>query len=276
MTGALHGVSRVFTTPVEAARTAWKQDSLGAALKDGAKEAFQTSPGRFADAVGAGLGGAVVAVPSAAVAGVATTLGGLAGGLKEAATGKDLGLASRGLTVLGAATSSPVAGVSHAVSTALTTPVQSAAKAWQADSLAKGTAQGARSGYNSTKIVGQILGAAVGSATVAVPSAVTTTAVGAVAEVGRGLKDTFGNEQLNLRGKALDLVGGTAGDLTTAVGEGLGSFGGTILKGVSNTATPNTTLSDNLSEAARFATRSVRAAARPGVMLETVLVSAGE
>lgn len=50
VTGVLHGASKVFTTPVAAAAVAWKEKSLGGAIKAAGKECFDTTPGKVSSA----------------------------------------------------------------------------------------------------------------------------------------------------------------------------------------------------------------------------------
>ncbi|MFN8612188.1 MAG: hypothetical protein U0931_31880, partial [Vulcanimicrobiota bacterium] len=262
VTGALHGASKVFTTPVAAAAVAWKQKSLGGALKAAGQECFDTQAGKFSSAAGAFVGGAVAAVPSAATAVVTTTFGDLGKGLKTAATDSELGLGGKGLTALGSVVGAPVAGLVHGAATAISTPFSSLASAWNQQSLSQGLAQGVPAGRSATRPVASTLGAFAGGLAVGTVSALSATGAGLVSEVGGGLVDAATNKELNLSGKLLAGVGGIPGDIITAVGQGLGTLVVTPFKSAGGAIEGQST-SAGVKSGAEYGAGAVAAAASP-------------
>lgn len=268
VTGALHGLSKVATTPIVAAGKAWKENSLGAALKAGREECFDTKPGRAAVAAGALVGGAAVAVPTAAATAVATTAVEMARGLKMAATDSSLSLGGKALSVPGTLLSAPVAGVLHGAATGVGTPFASAAHAWQKESVADGVAEGVRASHQGTAAVTHAAGALLGNVPTAVAAAAAVTAGAGVREVVGGVVEAVRDEKLNVRGKLLAAVGGVPGDAVSAVVQGLGTLVG--VPGVAaSTAFAEDKTAAGAREAARFAARSLQAAVHPGVLVET-------
>jgi hypothetical protein len=270
VTGVIHGLSKVVTTPIKAAAQAWKQDSLGAALKAGGKECFDTNPSAPASAAGGLVGGAVVAVPAAAATAVATTAVELGRGLKTAATDKELNLPAKALAAVGGIVSAPAAGVVHGITTGVGTPFVSAAKAWEDKSL-KGVGAGLQASHDGTKSFSNAGGALVGGAVVGTMAATGVTASAAVREIGGGLIDAATNKDLNIRGKVLDGLGGLPGDVIATAGQGLGTLFTTPVKAAA-AAYENGKASEGAKEAADFGVKSVHAAARPSAMVETVEV----
>lgn len=271
VTGVLHGVSKIFTTPVKAAEVAWKEKSLGGALKAAVKEGFDLKAGSFSTAAGATVGGAVVAVPSALSTVVSTTAVELGRGLKSAATDKELNLAARGLATLGSVVSAPVAGVAHGLMTGVSTPFRAAASSWKQGSLVDGMTQGVKDSYKSPKLAANTLGALVGGVAVGGVSAVAVTATGAVREIGGGLLDAAGSKELNVRGKLLDGIGGIPGDAVTAVGQGLGTLFAVPIASAREASLEGSN-KDGIKSAAQYGVKAVSAAANPKAMVEQVAV----
>ena len=262
VTGVLHGASKVFTTPVAAAAVAWKEKSLGGAIKAAGKESFDTTPGRFSSAAGSLVGGTLAAVPSAAAAIVTTTFGELGRGLKMAATDQDLNLGGKGLAALGSGVTAPVAGLVHGAATMIATPFSSMAAGWNKKSLSEGMAHGVPTGRTVTRPVANTLGAFAGGLAVGTVSAATTTATALVSEVGGGLIDAATNKDLNLRGKVLDGLGGIPGDLITALGEGVGTLVVTPFKSA-GAAVEENSANAGIKAGAQYGARAVVAAANP-------------
>ncbi|MBS2033835.1 hypothetical protein JST97_02555 [bacterium] len=262
VTGVLHGASKVFTTPVAAAAVAWKEKSLGGALKSAGQECFDSQAGRFSSAAGAFVGGAVAAVPSAAGAVLTSTFGDLGKGLKMAATDEQLGLGAKGLAALGTLVSSPVSGVVHGAATAISTPFSSMAAGWNKTSLAEGLAHGVPTARTATRPLANTLGAFAGGLAVGTVSAASTTAAGLVSEVGGGILDAATDKQLNLRGKVLAGVGGVPGDIITAVGQGVGTLVITPFKAAGGAIEGEST-SAGVKTSAQYGAGAVSAAASP-------------
>lgn len=262
VTGILHGASKVFTTPVAAAAVAWKEKSLGGALKAATQECFDTQAGKVSSAAGAFLGGALTAIPSAAGAIVTTTLGDLGNGLKTAATDKDLNLGGKGLAALGSLVTAPVAGAVHGAATVIATPFSSAAAAWDKKSLSEGMGHGVPTGRKVTRPLADTVGAFAGGVAVGTVSAVTTTGTALVSEVAGGLKDAATNKDLNLRGKVLDAVGGVVGDVITAVGQGVGTFAITPFQAAAG-AVEGESAGAGIKAGAQYGSNAVVAAANP-------------
>ncbi len=262
VTGILHGASKVFTTPVAAAAVAWKEKSLGGAIKAAAKESFDTQAGKVSSAAGAFIGGALTAVPSAAGAIVTTTFGDLGKGLKTAATDKDLNLGGKGLAALGTLVTAPVAGAVHGVATAIATPFSSAAAAWDKKSLSEGMAHGVPTGRTATRPLASTVGAFAGGLAVGTVSAVTTAGTALVSEVGGGVIDAATNKDLNVRGKILDGIGGIPGDVITALGQGVGTLAVTPFKAAAATIEGQSS-SAGIKAGADYGSKAVVAAASP-------------
>ncbi len=262
VTGVLHGASKVFTTPVEAAAVAWKEKSLGGALKAAGQECFDAQPGKFSSAAGALVGGAVAALPSAATAAVVTTASNLSNGVKTLANDAELGLAGKALGTLGAVVTAPASGLAHAAATAVTTPFRTAASGWNHKSLAEGMAEGVAAGRSSTRPFGDVLGTFVGGVAVGGVSAVSATAAGLVSEVGGGLIETATNKELNLRGKLLAGVGAVPGDVITALGQGVGTLVYTPFKAAQATLEQESA-GAGIKAGAQHGSRAVAVAARP-------------
>jgi hypothetical protein len=270
VTGVLHGLSKVVTTPIKAAAAAWKQDSLGAALKEGGKECFDTAPSAAASAAGGLVGGAVVAIPAAVATGLATTAVELGRGIKTSATDEDLNLPGKALAAVGSIVGAPAAGILHGVTTGVGTPFVSAAKAWEDKSL-KGVGAGLQASHDGTQSFANAGGALVGGAVVGTVAATAATTSAAVREIGGGLVDAATNRDLNVRGKVLDGLGGLPGDAIAAAGQGLGTLFATPVKAAA-AAFENGKASEGAKAAADFGVKSVHAAVRPRVMVETVEV----
>ena len=224
VTGLLHGLSKVFTTPVEAAGVAWKENSLDGALKSAGKEAFTSHPTRFANSMGAFVGSAATAIPAGVGTAVVSGAKALGGGLKTAVTDSDLNVAGKALTAVATAVGAPVAGLVHGVASGVAAPIVGAVKGWQDDSLAKGVAAGIKSGHSSIETFSGAIGSAVGGIAVGGLSAVVTTGAAAVRQIGGGLVNAATNDELNLQGKLLEGLGGMPGDAITAVGQGIGTL----------------------------------------------------
>ena len=262
VTGILHGASKVFTTPVAAAAVAWKEKSLGGAIKAAGKECFDTTPGKFSSAAGSLVGGTLAAIPSAAGAIVTTTFGDLAKGLKTAATDQELNLGGKGLAALSSVVTAPVAGLVHGAATMIATPFSSMAAGWDKKSLSEGMAHGVPTGRTVTRPVANTLGAFAGGLAVGVVSAATTTATALVSEVGGGLIDTATNKDLNVRGKILAGLGGIPGDAITAIGEGLGTLAVTPFT-AAGAAIEGESASAGVKAGAQYGSKAVLAAATP-------------
>ena len=262
VTGALHGASKVFTTPVAAAAVAWKQKSLGGALKAAGQECFDSQPGRFSSAAGSLVGGAVAAVPSAAYATVATTVSNLAGGLKTAATDAELGLGGRGLAALGSVVTAPVSGAVHGAATLVATPFSTLAEGWNQKSLVEGMSQGVDRGRTSSRPLGNVVGTFAGGVAMGAVSGLTATAASLVSEVGGGLVDAATNDELNLRGKVLAGVGAIPGGVVTAGVQGLGTLLATPFKSAGE-AIEEGSAGAGIKAGAQFGSRAVASSARP-------------
>ena len=262
VTGVLHGASKVFTTPVASAAVAWKEKSLGGAIKAAGQECFDTIPGRFSSAAGSLVAGAAAAVPSAAAAVVTTTLGDLGRGLKTAATDQQLGLGGRALTALGSVVGAPVSGLVHGAAIAVSTPVSSLASGWNQTSLSAGTAHGVHTGRTATRPLANTLGAFAGGLSVGGVTGVSTLATGLVSEMGGGLIDAATNKDLNVRGKILDGLGGIPGDAITAIGEGLGTLVVTPFKAAAGAIEGNSA-SAGAKAGAQYGSRAVIGAVNP-------------
>ena len=266
VTGILEGASKVLTTPVESAAVAWKEKTLGGALKAAGKEAFASEGGAFSSAVGAFVGGATVAVPSAVVAGGSTTLTTLGKGLKLAATDKDLNLAGKLLTGAGSVVSAPVAGAFHGVTTAVGTPFVAVVSAKNEKSLVGGMATGLKETVKGTKTISNAAGAVAGGVLIGATTSVATTAAATLTQVVGGLTEAATNEDLNLTGKLLDGAGGLAGDVVTAIGQGVGNLVMAPAK-AAGAAFESGSAADGIKSAAQFGVKSVEAGARPGKTL---------
>jgi hypothetical protein len=266
VTGVLHGASKVFSTPVAAAAVAWKEKSLGGALKAARGECFDTDPGRFASAAGSLVGGALAAVPSAAGAVLTTTLGDLGRGLKTAATDRDLSLGGKGLAVLGSAVTAPVAGLVHGAATVVATPFSSMAAGWDKKSLGEGMGHGVTSGRTVTRPLANTVGAFAGGLAVGTVSAAATTGTALVSGLAGGLIDAATDENLNLRGKVLDGLGGIPGDVITALGQGVGTLVVTPLTAAGATLEGQPS-SAGIKAAADYGSKAVVVAANPESMV---------
>lgn len=262
VTGILHGASKVFTTPVAAAAVAWKEKSLGGALKAAVQESFDTQAGRASSAAGAFIGGALTAIPSAAGAIVTTTFGDLGNGLKTAATDKDLSLGGKGLAGLSSLVTAPVAGAVHGVATAIATPFSSAAAAWDKKSLSEGMAHGVPTGRTSTRPLADTVGAFAGGLAAGTVAAVTTTGTALVSEVGGGFVKAVTNKDLNLSGKVLNGLGGIAGNTVTAFGQGLGTLAVTPFKAAA-AVVEGESAAAGIKAGAQYGSNAVVAAANP-------------
>jgi hypothetical protein len=224
VTGLVHGLSKVVTTPVEAAAVAWKEKSLGGALKSAGKEAFDSDPSQFANSVGAFVGSAATAVPAGVGTAVVSGAKALGGGLKTAATDADLNVAGKALTAVATTVGAPVTGLVHGVASGIAAPFVGAAKGWQDDSLAQGVAAGIKSAHSSTETFSEAVGSSVGGVAVGGLSALATTGAAAVRQIGGGVVNAATNDELNLRGKLLEGLGGIPGDAITAAGQGMGAL----------------------------------------------------
>lgn len=262
VTGVLHGASKVFTTPVAAAAVAWKEKSLGGAIKAAGKECFDTTPGKVSSAAGALVGGTLAAIPSAAGAIVTTTFGDLGQGLKTAVTDQDLNLGGKALGVLGSVVTAPVAGLVHGAATMIATPFSSAAAGWDKKSLSEGMAHGVPTGRTVTRPYGDALGSFAGGLAVGAVSGVTTLATGLVSEVGGGFIDTVTNKDLNVRGKILAGLGGIPGDAITAIGQGVGTLAVTPFQ-AAGAAIEGKSASAGIKAGAQYGSKAVVAAASP-------------
>lgn len=267
VTGVLHGASKVFSTPVAAAAVAWKEKSLGGALKAARSECFDTQPSRFASAAGSLVGGALAAVPSAAGAIVTTTLGDLGRGLKTAGTDGDLSLGGKGLAVLGSVVTAPVAGLFHGAATAVATPFSSMAAGWDKKSLSEGMGQGVPTGRSVTRPLANTVGAFAGGLAVGAVSAAATTGTALVSGVAGGLIEAATNENLNLRGKVLDGLGGIPGDVITALGQGVGTLAMTPFKAAGATLEGEPS-SSGIKAGADYGSKAVVVAASPRALVE--------
>lgn len=269
VTGVLHGLSKVVTTPIEAAGKAWKEDSLGVALKAGAKECYDSEAGKGSSALGALVGGAAVAIPTAAATAIGTTAVELGRGLKAAATDSELNLGGKAMTAVSSVLSAPVAGVLHGVATGVGTPFASAAQAWDKKSAAGGIGKGVEGSYDATSAVANGTGALLGNLPVAVATAGAVTAAAAVREIGGGLVESATNKNLNWKGKVLDAVGGVPGDIVSTLGQGVGTLLYTPGHAASAAFEANHA-SAGSKKASTFAVNSLKASVKPAVMLETV------
>lgn len=271
VTGVVHGLSKVVSTPIKAAAQAWKQDSLGAALKAGAQESFDTKASAFASSAGALVGGVAVAVPAAAATGIATTAVELGRGLKTAATDDELNFAGKALAAVGTLVTAPTAGTAHALTTGIATPFASAGSAWREKSLADGLQKGMKGSHKESKPAANAAGAFVGGLAVGGISSTVATSVAAVREIGGGVVEAATNDDLNVRGKVLDGFGGLPGDAVSAVGYGLGTFVKTPLR-AAQAAYAGDNASEGVKKAADFGVKSVQASFNPQTMVETVEV----
>ncbi len=272
VTGAVHGLEKVFTTPVKAAAAAWKEKSLGSAVKAAVNEAFGTKPDAFSSAAGAAVGGTFAAAPSAITTAIVTTASELAKGLGNAVTDEDLNLGAKALAVAGTLVGAPIAGAAHGVATAVTTPLRATAVAWDKSSMADGVATGIIDGVKSTKGFSNGAGTFVGGLAVGGISAVAATSASAVSGVFGGLIDVATNSDLNASGKVLAGLGGLPGDVITAVGQGIGTLGLTPVRATGE-ALEKGSLFAGIKSAAQYGTKAVQAAAHPNdVLVETVPV----
>ena len=263
VTGAIHGASKLFTTPVEAAQVAWKEKSLGGALKAAGKEAFSTDPSKFANAAGAFVGATATAVPAAVGTAVVSGAKALGSGLKTAVTDSELSGAEKAMTALGTVVGAPVTGLAHGVTSGIAAPFVGAAQGWQQDSLVQGVTAGLKTSHANTKTLGAVLGSAVGGLAVGGASAVATTAAAGVRQIGGGLVDAATNDQLNLRGKVLEGLGGLPGDAITALGQGVGTLLVTPVK-AGAAAAEGGSAAEGFKESAQTGLRFVHSGAQPG------------
>lgn len=271
VTGAVEGISKVFSTPIKAAGVAWKQDSIVSALKEGAKESFDSEASKAADAVGGFVGGTAVAVPAAIATGLATTTIEIGRSLKTAATDGDLNLPGKALAGVAGLVGAPVAGTLHGITTGVATPFVSAYESWEQDSLGKGVGKALGTAHKETKVVADAGGAAVGGLTVGLATASVVTPTAAVREIGSGLIEAATNPDLNVKGKILDAVGGIPGDTVSAAVQGLCSVLRTPMRAAEG-AIEGKTASAGAKVAGSFSVKSVVAAAKPSTMVETVEV----
>jgi len=270
VTGLVHGVSKVFTTPVEAAAVAWKEKSLGGALKSAGQEAFHSDPTRFANSVGAFVGSTATAVPAGVGTAIVSGAKALGGGFKTAATDSELNPAGKALTAVATTVGAPVTGLVHGVASGVAAPFVGAVKGWQDDSLAKGVAAGIKSGHSSTETFSEAVGAAVGGVAVGGLSAVATTGAAAVRQIGGGIMNAATNDELNLRGKVLEGLGGIPGDTITAVGQGIGTLLVTPVK-AGAAAAEKSSAAEGFKESAISGLRFVGSGVNPvGAMTEVV------
>lgn len=272
VTGLVHGVQKVLTTPVEAAAVAWKEKSLGKALKAAGHEAFDAQTNKLSRAAGSLVGGTAVALPLGATTALTTAASELVEGVKSAVTSPDLNLAERGLSLVSSLVSSPVAGVVHGAATAVATPITSALAGTRTDSLSESLNKGIRGSHGGSRVVGQAVGGAAGGVAVGVPAAVVATGVGIVREVGVGWIDAVKNPDLNLAGKALEAIGGVPGDVITAIGPGLGTAIFTPMLAATEAAQSRSTAVGS-NYAAKTSVRSIVGAANPSAMTHEVVVA---
>lgn len=262
VTGALHGASKVFTTPVAAAAVAWKEKSLGGALKAASQECFDSQPGRFSSAAGSLVGGAAAAVPSSLFAAVTTTVGNLASGAKTVFSDAELGVAGKALAGLGSLVTAPVSGAAHAAATLVATPFSTLASGWNEKSLVDGLAQGVDKGRSNTRPLGDTVGTFVGGAAMGTVSSVSATAASLVSEIGGGWVEAATNDELNLRGKILTGVGVVPGGVVTAASQGLATLLGTPFK-AAGAAIEEGSAGAGVKAGAQFASSAVATAATP-------------
>ena len=279
--GAIEGASKVFTTPVKAAAVAWKEKSLSGAVKAAVGEAFTADPSKLSNSVGSFAGATLTAVPSMVGNAAATTVKGLASGLKTTFADKDMSASERALNTVATVVGAPVSGLAHGVATGVATPFVGAVKGWQTDSLVEGVTQGTEVGASGTRGAGTFFGAAAGGLVTGVVSAVPATAAGLVRQVGGGVVDAATNRELNFKGKVLEGFGGIPGDAITAVGQGIGTVIGATGSSVSAVLEPSEndqskyyTTAPGFKAAAQSGVKSVQAAANPNRMVNVEVVEA--
>ena len=262
VTGVLEGATKVLTTPIEAAAVAWKEKSLGNALKAAGKEAFTADAGKLPSAAGAFVGGAVIALPSAAATTVATAATTLGKGVSDAVTDKELNLPAKALAAAGSVVGAPLAGIVHGATTAVGTPLGSLSSAWDKSSLVDGMASGLKDTHSFTKISAEVAGAAAGGLVIGGATAVPTLGAALASQVVGGIADAASNSELNAIGKVLDGAGGILGDTVTAVGQGIGTLVASPIVAAGETGVTRSA-SDGIRKAAKFGVNSVKAGANP-------------
>lgn len=262
VTATLDGVSKLFTTPVKAAAVAWKEKSLSKAVKAAVGEAFDSAPTTFSTAVGAGVGGLAVSLPSAAVTAVVTSAVELGRGAKATFTSPELNLPGKLLGTIGTVVTAPAAGLAHGLATAVTTPVKAAISGAHKKSLGDSVTEGVKGGYEESKGFAAPVGAFVGGLAVGAISGTAAAATGLVSEVGGGVVSALSNKDLNLPGKVLAGLGGVPGDLITAIGEGVGTVLMSPVRAGGEALTAKAA-SRGVVAAAGYGVRAIEAAANP-------------
>lgn len=268
VTGLVHGLSKVVTTPIAAAATAWKADSLTQALKAGASESFDTNPSKLASGAGTLVGGLAVTPYLAATTAVRTAAGEISGTFSQV-SGPNLDPASRVLTAVAGVLAAPVSGLAHGAATAISTPFASVLHGADKGYTGNTIGAGANAMEQLTQRPATGIGAAVGSAPIALASGVTTAGVAVGREVLVGLYDAAANEKLNFTGKVLDGVGGVPGDVVSGVIQGLGtvvnSFAQATAEGYSSGQA-----SSGVKRGAEEAVKGIAVGIHPKSALETV------
>lgn len=153
--------------------------------------------GRTAKTIAATVAGVVIG----GVGGVATAVATMG---KEAWSGvKQLSLAGLGTVI-----ASPVTGVLHGASKVFTTPVAAAAVAWKEKSLGGAIQAAGKECFDTTPgKVSSAAGALVGGTLAAIPSAAGAIVTTTFGDLGQGLKTAVTDQDLNLGGKALGVLG---------------------------------------------------------------------
>lgn len=145
----------------------------------------------------------------ATVAGV--IIGGVGGLATAFATmGKEAwaGVKQMSLAGLGTVIASPVTGVLHGASKVFTTPVAAAAVAWKEKSFGGALKAAGKECFDTTPgRVSSAAGALVGGTLAAIPSAAGHIVGTTFGDLGKGLKTAVADQDLNLGGKALGLLG---------------------------------------------------------------------
>ncbi len=268
-TGVIHGLSKVVSTPIAAAGTAWRADSLKEALKSGAAECYDTKPGIVASSVGTFVGGTSVALAEGAVTAIGTTAKEIGRSLRTAVSDPNLNIASGSLSAAGGLLGAPVAGVAHGALTALGGPVSAVLSGWKDGFGGDTIAKGFELSSSGTSQASAAVGAVVGNAPGAVLSGVTASGAAFAREIADGLSSAAGNEKLYFSGKVLDGVGGVPGDVVSAAIQGVGttfvSIAGAAVEGFNSGHS-----SDGVKRGAQQAVKGVAMSINPKVAVESV------
>ena len=140
------------------------------------------------------------------------------------------------------------------------------AAGWDKKSLSEGMGHGVPTGRSVTRPLAKTLGAFAGGVAVGAASAVATTGTALVSGLAGGLIEAATDENLNVRGKILDGLGGIPGDVITALGQGVGTLAMTPIKAAAATLEGEPS-SSGIKAGADYASKAVVVAANPKTMI---------